>query len=235
MADAPPQTFVGLDPISSLCTTRQPAQLLTGIMLRLLQEHFANADNLEYNGANEFESAEGMTPKLQLQGYIWNEDKTKTNIQIQPVWEYNSQDIQRRPGIYVKRNGLQPQRIAINDGQTVNSLRDKDGKIVQVRGNYHSMMILGSHTVFCVGNTGAEAEMLGAEVFEHMLMFAPIIRQDMKFHRFTVTEVAELSLLDEFDEHFVAPVVVSYAYAWAWRLQKVAPWLKTLAIDVQTA
>lgn len=224
-------TFIGLDPQSSLCTTGHPANVLTGILLNLLREHFANADNLEYNGQNEFTTAEGTKPLNQLQSKLWTPNNTTTGIQIQSVWDYNSQDIQRRPALYVKRNALQTQRLGINDGFTVNSKRDpKTGKVLAVQGEYKSLMILGSHTVFCVGSTGAEAELYGMEVFSHLVGFAQLIREEMNFNRFMVMECGEVAILDEFEEHFVVPIVVAYAFGWSWRINKVAPWLKTLAI-----
>ena len=229
----PGPTMVGLDPISSLCTTGHPANILTGILVRLLREHFANPANLEYNGTIEFQSDQGEVPLKQLQSYIWNSDNAQTRIQIQSVWDYNAEDIQRRPALYVKRNTLQTQKLAIGDGWTFGAQRDKNGKLLQVRGDYKCIQVLGSHTVFCVGTTGAEAELLGMEVMNQFIMFAPLIQTDMKFKRFMVMECGEVALLDEFDQHFVVPVVVSYAFDMAWRIQKIAPWLKTLSIAVK--
>jgi len=229
-----PQTFVGLTPESSICSTRHPANVITGVLIRLLQEHFANPENMEYNGLNEFADLECMRAKTQLQGYIWDSDNTKTSIQIQPVWLYNTQDIERRPGLYVKRNGQRPQRIAIDDGgMAANSRRDAQGNVVEVRGQYYSQMVIGSHTVFAVGQSGAEAELLGQEVFNHLMMFGPLIRRDMSLHRFQIQEAGEIGLLAEFGEHFVVPIVAGYAFAWSWRLKQVAPWLKSLSVDVR--
>jgi hypothetical protein len=231
----PTTTEIGLDLVNSLCASNHPANVLTGIVLKLLQDHFTNPDLLEYNGENEFEAGSTI-PLRQLQSYVWNGDPKLTKIQIQPVWAYNPEDIQRRPALYVKRNTMRTQRMAINDGQTVGSQKDpKTGKVIAVRGDYKTVMVLGSHTVFCVGSTGAEAELLGMEVMGQLMMFAPLIRQDMKFHKFMVMECGELALLDEFDQHFVVPVVVSYAFAWAWRITKIAPWLQKLSISVTNA
>lgn len=221
------QTLVGLDPISSLCTTGHPANVMTGILLRLLQEHFASPLGLEYNGVNE------PGPRS-LENYIWTNVVETTRIQILPVWLYNPQDIQRRPGLYVKRNGLKPERLGIDDGFTTAPVRNPDGTIQRIPGEYKSKLIIGSHTVFCVGGTGAEAELLGMEVFNHFDQFGSVIRRNMNMHRFGVTEVGEVSLLDEFDQHFVVPVVCGHAVASAWRIDVVAPWLKTLAIDIRT-
>ena len=228
-----PTTMIGLDQVSSICTTRHPANIMTGVILRLLQEHFANADNLEYNGLNEFADQAGLIVKRQLQEYIWDADTTRTQIQIQPVWLWNTEDIQRRPALYVKRNRLTPQRIAIDDGgMHVKSVKDESGRVVRVEGRYYTQMVMGSHTVFVVAQSGAEAELLGQEVFNHLMMFGPAIRSDMKLHRFQVVENGEVSLLEEFNDNFVVPIVASYAFFWAWRIQEVAPWLKSLAVDV---
>ncbi len=225
-------TYVGLDQADSLCSTNHPSQILTGILIRILREHFSNSANLEYNGENEYRSNTDLTPTRQLQDYVWNQENNLTKIQIQAVWDYNPQDIQRRPALYIKRNTLQPQKIAIANGFTLGPRRDKNNKIVEVRGEYQSVQILGSHTVFCVGTTGAEAELLGMEVMNQLMMFGSLIEKDMKFNRFGVLEVGEVALLDEFDAHFVVPVVVGYGFPWTWRIGQIAPWLKTLSISV---
>ena len=225
-------TLIELDTASALCSTFLAPNILTGLLLRLLQEHFSKAENLIYNGTSE-------VGRKQLEGYIWDEDNTKTRIQIQTVWRYNVQDIQRRPALYVKRNRWTTKRIAINDGQSgtgvpQNSVNN-DEPVVDISGEYHSKVIEGSHTIFCVGSVseGAEAELLGAEVFDHLQSFAPVLRGELKLLRLEVATIEPLGLLDEATEHFVVPVVVSYGFAWTWRLISKAPWLKSLAIELQ--
>ena len=228
-------TTVGLTPASSICTTRHTANVLTGIFVRLMQEHFSDPGNLEYNGMNEFADSAETRPAAQLQDYIWTPNNETTKIQIQPVWAYNPQDIQRRPAIYVKRNAQRPQRLAINDGMTIAAHRTGPApENIEVRGEYHSVMVLGSHTLFCVGQTGAEAEVLGQEVFDQVAMFAPLLRTDFKFHRVAVQEQGEVSIIEgEAEHHFLVPIVVAYAYALAWRIKAVAPWLKSIGVEVR--
>lgn len=227
MSLAPPRTHVGLDPVSSLCTTGLNGNILTGIFVRLAREHFARPLDLEYNGSVE--------QKEELEGYIWSEDISQTRILIDAVWKFNSQDIQRRPAILVKRNAWKPQRLVIADGMTVGPARRDDGAIDRVRGQIQTKAVLGSHTLFCVGGTGAEAELLGAEVFRHLHEFSQVIREDVHLHRFSVEELGEVSLVEEFDDHFVVPVVAAYAFLSAWRVDIQAPWLKTIAIDPRPA
>jgi hypothetical protein len=228
---APTPTKVNFVPVSSLCTTGHVANVITGVWVRVLREHFSNSANLEFNGINALGREE-------LEQYIWagdgqgNADATKTRIQIDSVLRYNAQDVQRRPALYVKRNTFQTQRLGIRDGFTLGPRRTPEGGIERVQGEYKARILLGSHTVFCVGGSGAEAELLGMEVFSHLVGFSQILREDLKLHRLEVTEVGEAAVLDEAVERFVVPVTVAYAAIPAWRVDVVAPWLKTLEINV---
>jgi hypothetical protein len=226
-------TEVGMDVASSLCSSRHPANVMTGIWTRALREHFSSVDNLQFNGFDEL-TEEGK-PVLQLQNYLWSPDNTKTKIQIQPVWEYNSQDIQRRPALYVKRNAVKFERLGLDDGWTTGPVKNEHGQVERVPGEYHSKLVLGSHTVFCVGQTGAETEMLAQEVTNHILEFGPRLRVELKLMRVTLAEVGELAVLDEFVEHFVVPVVIAYGIAKSWRIIEIQPFLKTLSINVHPA
>jgi len=226
-------TEVGMDTVSSLCSSQHPSNVLTGIWTRLLREHFSSADNLQFNGVDE-PTVEDK-PTLQLQKYIWHPDNTKTMIQIQPVWEYNAQDIQRRPALYIKRNTLKFERMGLDDGWTTGSIRSATGQVERVPGEWHSKLMLGSHTVFCVGQTGAETEMLAQEVTNHVMEFGPRLRVDLKLMRLTLSEVGELALLDEFVEHFVVPVVIAYGIAKSWRIRDIQPFFKTLSLNVRPA
>lgn len=218
-------TVVDDDVASSLCSSQQPPHIMTGVFTRLMREHFARAENLLYNQTSE------KSP--QLEQYIWTEDAKTTKIQIQPVWDYNVQDIQRRPALYIKRNAWQTQRMAINDGMTVNAQAGPDGKVLRVRGEYHSRFVMGSHTVFCVAASAGAVELLGTEIFDFLVSFAPLLRKDLEMHRFEVQEVGAISVLQESTDHFVLPVVTAYAFAHTWRLEAVAPWLKSMAIDLR--
>lgn len=201
---------------------------MTGIITRSLQEHFANPENLEFNKLVGVD-----TSARQLEELKWDPDFEKTKIQIDPVWKYNAQDIQRRPALYIKRNVTKPgDRLGIDDGFTVNSNRNANGSVDQVRGEYHSKLLLGSHTVFAVGTTAMEAEILAQEVFNHFMMMGPLLRRDLKLTRMSVEELGEVAVLDEFVEHFVVPVVVAYAHTATWRIYQIAPWLKSLTIAV---
>jgi hypothetical protein len=76
----------------------------------------------------------------------------------------------------------------------------------------------GSHTVFVIGGESAEVELLAGEVYREMVGFGPVVRQQFNFLRFVVTEIGEVSLLEEAAEHFVVPVVVSYGAQDTWQI-----------------
>jgi hypothetical protein len=224
-ADKTTPVAVDLDPVTSLCTSQSLANVMTGMFTRACQEHFSDPNNMAFNAYTE----EG---KEMLEDYIWTPDNTTTKIQIQPVWMYNSQDIQRRPAIYVKRGKWHTSRLAINDGMTVGAVRNAQGGVERVEGEYHVRQVDGSHIVHCVGRSGAEAELLGQEVLEYFMSFAPVLRQEMKLHYLEVSDVDEVKMLDEDVERFVTPVILSYTFMRSWRLEQQAPWLKALAIDL---
>jgi len=230
-----PITKVGLDEKSSLCTTGFHPNIITGFITRALRDHFSDPDNLEFGGRNEFRIVDGQRLMVEeLQNYVWTAGPD-TELLIDPSWKYNRQNIQKRPGLLVHRNKFsRSSPIVMGDGQTVGPKRDQAGNIQRVRGRYQTCAIAGSHTVFCIGGAGAEAELLGAEVFNHFLMFGQLFREEWKMHEFSANSVEPVAYLEEFDDHYVVPVVLSYAYMPTWRVEREAPWLKTLAIDIQS-
>ena len=216
----PGPTYIGLDPTSSICTTGLKNLYITGILLRIIQNHFGRPENLTFNA---------------LKARIWKpetEDSTCENttakdsgIQIESHTLWDPQDVQKRPGIFVKRNRVSTKRLGLDDGWT----------LAPANGDYKTKMIVGSHTAFCVAGTGAETELVGQEVFDELLEFSPLIRKDFQFHRFTVSEITEVNKLEESDEHYVVAVVAAWAHSQDWRIKEDAPWLKTLSIDLSPA
>lgn len=222
-ATEPRPTFIGLDPKTTICSSGLKNLYITGILLRILQSHFSRSENITFE---------------RLRDLIWtpqpedtDSDSTSgpdTKIVIDPTHLWNAQNVQQRPSIMVKRNRVSTQRLGLDDGWTLGLNPDREG-------DYKTRMIIGSHTCFCIGGSGAEAEMVGQEVFDELMEFSPVIRKDFLFHRFTVTEISEVNKLEESDEHFVAAVVVGWAHSQDWRIVQEAPFLKTLEIALQPA
>lgn len=215
-------TLVDLDEYSSLCSTGHTPNVLTGALLRFLQEHFSRASNIE----NEALKQRVFTP----QPDDTTEGLVPTGILIEPIYKWNPQNFSQRLAVYIKRNGLRIERYGINDGLTTGLGRDADGNLKLAEGDYHVVGALGSHSVFCIGRSGAEAEVLGSEVFREICHFTPVLRRDLKLKKLAVTEVTELQQLKEYDQHFAVAVVVAWGYFEKWRLVPEAPWLKGINI-----
>jgi len=221
-------TLVGMDEVSSLCSSGSTPNILTGFLTAVMRDHFSRPENLEYGGKNEHRLIDGVkVPVEELQRYVWIADRANSSILIDPVWKYNREDIQRRPAILIKRNRTATAKVAIGDGMTIAG--GADGR---VPGRYQTRSISGSHTLFCVAGSGAEAELLGAEVFGHLLGFAQVLREELRLHAFDVESLEAISHFEEFDDKFVVPVTVVYTAVKAWRTDTVSPWLKSLGVDV---
>lgn len=216
-------TLVDLAEYSSLCSTGHTPNIVTGAYLRFLMEHFADPDKIENEALRD--NIYRVDPEDTTEGVA------EKGILIDPIYKWNPRDFGRRPAIYIKRNGMQIQRLGINDGLTVGLDRDKEGKIETYKGDYHVVGVLGSHSFFCIGRAGAETEVLASEVFREIQHFAPILRKDLKLKKLNVVDVSEVNKLDEYDQHFVIAMTVGWYYFEKWRLKPVAPWLKGISIS----
>lgn len=217
-------TLVDFDEFSSLCSTGHTPNVLTGAFGRVLRDHFSNADLIEATALKD--NVWHAQPSDTTEGTVEN------GILIDPIFRWNPQEIGKRPAVYVKRNGQKTQRYGINDGLHTGLGKDGDGNPKIDEGEEHFVGVLGSHTLFCIGSSGAETEILQGEVFREIQHFAPVLRRDLKLKKLAVTEVTEPQLLQEFDQHFVVAVVIGWAYFEKWRLVPRAPWLKSLQIGV---
>lgn len=215
-------TLVDLDEWSSLCSTGHTPNILTGAFLRFLQEHFSRETNIENETLKQsvFKPQPGDT----------TEGLVPTGILIDPIYRWNYENFSQRLAIYVKRNGMRIERYGINDGLTTGLGRDSEGNMKTYEGEYHVVGGLGSHSIFCIGRSGAETEILASEVFRQIQHFIPVLRRDLKVKKLAVTEVTEIQQLEEYDQHFAVAVVVAWGYFEKWRLVPDAPWLKGFSI-----
>lgn len=218
-------TLVDFDAFSSLCSTGHAPNVLTGAFGRVLRDHFSNADLIEAEA---------------LKNNVWREQPSdttegtvETGILIEPIFKWDPAQLGRRPAIYVKRNGQKTQRYGINDGLQTGLGVDEEGNLKINEGEQHFVGVLGSHTLFCIGRSGAETEILQGEVFREIQHFAPVLRRDLKLKKLAVTEMTEPQLLQEYDQHFVVAVIVGWAYFEKWRLVPRAPWLKSLQLGLK--
>lgn len=203
---AAPQ-FIGIT-VSNLCSVLPRPLILTGLFRELLIRHFAKAEYVE---------------NPELAHLLWQEGE-KSPILIESVHRWRPETTERRPAILIKRNSYSNRRMGIGD-RNQGSPTDRFGT------DHYTTFWVGSHTLFCIARSGAQAELLAAEVQRELHQFHPIIRASALLHRFQVTEVGTVAEVEEATESFVVPVTVGYAYEDQWTITQEAPVLRSLRLS----
>jgi hypothetical protein len=203
-----PPTFLGLT-LSSMQSLLGRPQLLTGIFRDVLMRHFYSVGNIE---------------EPDLRELVWKEGET-TSILIESVHRWRPELTEHRPAVLIKRNTLQNMRRGIGDRQ--------QGNPVDAFGDEHyATFWVGSHTMFCLGGSGAQAELLGTEVQRELTEFGPAIRQALDILRVQVMQMGAVTGLEEARENWVVPVTVGYGYSEQWRLTQIAPKLNAVSLSL---
>ena len=182
-------------------------QLVTGVLVSWLRQHFSVAPNIE-------------DPKLE--STLWAADIKTTGIIVDSVYRWQPALTEHRPGVLIKRGPWKVLRLGIDD-------RKMGGSDITSRQYVNA--IQGSHTIFCISGAPAETEILAAEVYRELVQFGPLFRKTFGFLRFQVTDVGEVSILEEARENFVVPITIAYAADEAWEIVENAPPLKEIRLS----
>lgn len=199
--------FIG-ETISSLCSLLPRPLIMTGIFREILVRHFYTQTNIE-------------TPELQH--LLWKSGE-QTNILIESIYRWRPELTEHRPAVILKRNTCRNRRLGIED-------RLQAPPSDQWGGVHFSTFWVGSHTLFCIGGSGAQAELLATEVVREIHHFHPVIRRAAILHKLSVTEIGEVAELEEASENFVVPVVVGYGYEDRWVIRQEAPTLRGISLS----
>jgi hypothetical protein len=191
---------------SSLETTGLGGYYITGIFISLLRYFFGEAGQIGY-------------PELRER--IWKPDIKDTKILIESVAAWKPQDIQRRPAIMVKRGQQTLLKNTIGDGQVQSLLPTLD--------TYQEFW-QGSHTIFALGRTEGEAEILADEIGLAISQFSPKLRSDFKLLRLRLLEYSTVNQLEEDKQYYVVPLTFAYGYVRYWTLQAELPVMKTVQL-----
>lgn len=188
-------TEVDFSLISQLCGNLPQPQLMTSVFTQWMRMHFSDVARINIDI---------------LQDYVWTEDITTTGIVIDSVYMYNPAQSEYRPGIYVKRNPWKVDRRGIDDRHMLS---------VNYSGPpQYTTFFQCSHTVFCVAGEAAETELLATEVYRELVMSSPRARKVFKLLRIGVSDIGEVSLLEEATENFVVPITVAYGGELTWQI-----------------
>lgn len=180
--------------------------MITGLLRDLMTKHFAGPRNIE---------------EPDLRHLIWRAGVT-TDILIESITRWRGEVVQKRPAVIIKPNGRQNVRLLWGD---------KAGPTEQGFMQYLTFWA-GSHTLFCIHESGASAEILATEVQREVTQFAPAIVQYLGLHKWQVTEVGGVAELEESRESFVIPVTVGWVYEERWKLELESLKLRKVTLDV---
>lgn len=191
---------------------------MTGILKAYLDAHFSDPlsiENLRLAGeADEPLRADGPLTTGQPPQFVTVESITKWRPDL----------TNKRPAVIIRREDLRTEKMSIGDRVHGGGV-EPDGSI------RYSILLHGNHTLFCIGRSGASAELLGEEVANEMCGFHPDIRRKLGLMRFGLAGMGKLFKLEEPKKHYVVPVSVAYSVEHSWRRIPAAPTLKRITFE----
>ena len=202
----------GLDSISTLCTAGLTPRVISGLLIRLLQNHFSSADLI-------------MDPKLQQ--YLWTQNSLTSKIRIIPNANFDPKSAGQYPAVIVGRGALESKRFVMNDRT---QLASGDAE-AQMKGyarytRFHHV----SFTITVISEALGEADDLATEVFDTLTYLSPVMTEKLPFHDFQVVGLGAIGALSDVGTLLAVPIQLTMVYESAWALQPLAPRLKTITI-----
>ena len=204
------QTENRVEKVSALCSYGMRPHVMTGFLRQLLIGHFSDPQNIEDWHVRQHLQDNGV---WQPTDNVLN----KSGILIESITRWVPSTADTRPAILIKRNEWQWQSRVIGDRNVENLYTGETG---------YTGFWEGSHTLFCLAPNGAEAEFLSTEVVKFLMLFSPLIREQMDFFKFYVSGVGGVGEVQEVLQGYAVPVTVAYVAQEHWSLQPYAPRLK---------
>jgi hypothetical protein len=184
---------------------------MTGFLVKHLQQHFSHSAQL------------GISP---LRNYEWHSGATRGNILIESLTRWDPAAAGQRPAILIRRNDWQVQPLGI--GNRLQGDRHVDGRID------YSVMMQGSHSIFCLSVEAAECEELAFEVFQQIMEFSQELRQSLQLMRFLVSSIGRPLPVLESREHFGIPIDLGYCHTHDWSTRQQAPRVGSINLSTPT-
>jgi hypothetical protein len=198
--------------VSALCSKIATPVIITGLFRDLLIRQFSDPNNLR---------------ESRLRHLLWD-DTNGSKILVESIHRWRPETTQKRPAIILKRNAYRNTRVTVGE--------QYQGAPGDTQGNTRYITLWsGTHTLFCLAGSGAEAELLSTEVQQSLTEFAPLMSSYIpRLHRMHVAEVGPVAEIEESQETSVVPVTVFYQYEQGWILKMQAPRLMNVAINLIT-
>jgi len=203
-----PQQYFGTQ-LDSLCALLPRPIIMTGVFRDVLSRHFVSPDYIE---------------SPDLRHLIWRAGED-TGILIESIHRWRPELTEHRPAVIVKRNAYSNTRRGFGDR--------RQGPPADIDGFAHYITFwTGSHTLFCIGGSGAQAEILGSEVQREFTQFGPELARALDLKRIQVTEIGAVAELEEAQANYVVPVTVGYTYEERWIVRPQVPRLNKISMSM---
>lgn len=181
--------------------------LLTGIYLQTLMAHFSDPDNIEDAVVREKIVRNPYRPDQQ------------TGILIQTVSDWRPETEEKRPAVLVNRGGVDVTRRGLGDRHSTDFITGKEE---------FSVELAGSHVLFAICRTSAEADRLGFEVGRLLLAVKDLLGERLNLSTLQVLSIGEAMQVEESNDHYAAPIVIAYHLVESFALQPHVPVLKRI-------
>ena len=195
---------------TNFCSLGPRPQIMTGLFVSLLRQHFSSADNIESAIFRERVFRSGP------------DEDASTSLLIEDATVWTPGRTALRPGIIVKRNSWEHQKRFTLDSSSG----------VDAQGNVqYTKLWRGSHTIFCIGREGAEAEVLVAETYRFLMHFGMVFRHYFGLLMLELLEIGALAMLQEEPNNFVVPITIGYGWAETWTVQENIATLRDIRLS----
>lgn len=201
-----------VETVSSLCSYGMRPHVMTGFLRQLLIGHFSDPQNIEDARVRRHIKDVGGWKSVDV-------DLNPGGILIESITRWTPAAADKRPSILIKRNDWSWTQQVIGDRVIENHYTGE----VSYSGFWQ-----GSHTLFCLSQYGAETEFLATEVVKFLILFSPVIREQMNFFKFYVSQVGGVGEVQEVTQGYAVPVTVTYVAEESWSVQPLVPRLKRI-------
>jgi hypothetical protein len=181
--------------------------VITGFLRDWLTNRFSDPNNIEAEP---------------LRGLLWKATQP-TGILIESITRWKPESTEKRPAIIIKRGNWTSSRLVLND-----SVGTVDSYLGSQR---YGRLMAGSHTLFCISNSGAQSEIIAGEVFKDLNTYGLVIANILNLVKFEAVELGELFQLEEAKENYAAPIVIQYTGQEVWTVAQQGPILKRVNLS----
>lgn len=190
----------------ALCDVGWTSLMITGLIRDLVTRNFASPGNIQAQS---------------LRKLVWRPGE-RTDILVESNYKLTPALAEKRPAVIIKDNGRKNLIVFIDD----RAYEDEQGNQV------YTTYWVGSHTLFCIQESGASAVILATEVERYLHGVRDEITSRLGLQRWAVTEVGGPQKVKESRDNYAVPVTVGWCYGTTWKLEEEAIKLRSLSIQM---